>query len=435
MPTDPDSVNPRDPVFVSYRHSDGKPIAAELTWLLRAAGIPVWRDVDDLPPGDTRERLQQAIDDGISGAVIVVTPEIAASPVVREVEAPRLLDLHRSRPAFALGIVNDVHRPDGELDYSAPDRLLGLERSELKGVDQRETTRPGLVEMAKQMLWHRIASLRPEILSESRAIRISIQTRNTPQVYDRTDADLDVRLRPSTHEKLPSRAGLLDLMETAPFLPDAVTRSAAHGLHIEGGAHLSVAVALGAIIPSTRIGPVTVTDGRGDDWRSTTEAQIPDPERLRVLGRFAGHRPLPEDRRADVAAYVDLQTPPSNAAFEKFLRDHDAILTDWVHIAAVHDGLLDVGDAGNLAAEAAARLRELSMSNGNARVHLMFRGPFAVATLIGRLTNTLRITSYEYDESQSLSAPFVGPRYEPVLEIRASTPTGAIQEVVVPDHA
>lgn len=45
------------PVFVSYRQEDGTANGAELAWLLRAAGLPVWRDSDDLPPGDTKSRL------------------------------------------------------------------------------------------------------------------------------------------------------------------------------------------------------------------------------------------------------------------------------------------------------------------------------------------------------------------------------------------
>ena len=63
------------PLFLSYRQSDGTAIVASLAWLLRAAGIPVWRDKDDLPPGDTADRLEQAIADGLSGAVFVITPE------------------------------------------------------------------------------------------------------------------------------------------------------------------------------------------------------------------------------------------------------------------------------------------------------------------------------------------------------------------------
>src|SRR5690349_12520658 len=88
MTTDP--VDPHGPVFVSYRQSDGTELAVALAWLLRAAGVPVWHDQTDLPPGDTDSRLQAALADGLSGGVLVVTREIEHSSVVRDIELQQL---------------------------------------------------------------------------------------------------------------------------------------------------------------------------------------------------------------------------------------------------------------------------------------------------------------------------------------------------------
>lgn len=425
-------IKPRDPVFISYRHADGFEIATSLAWSLRAAGIPVWRDVDDLPPGDTDARLQQAIDEGISGAVIVVTPDIASSRVVREVEVPRLLRLHREVPAFALGIVNAVLLPDDHVDYSAPDRLLELTKPELIGVDQRGADADGIQATTRQMLWHRIAAIRPAIPRPDGELRISLQTRNTPQVYDRTDADLDVRLRPSAHEKLPSAQGLEDFRSALRLLPDAVTRAGVASVRIDGGAHLSVALAVGAGIPSTRVGRMVVVDGRGSRWESTTEAQMFEPSQLRIA-REATSGFAPPNERPEVAVYVDLQHPRSDGAFERFLETRGGRLAAWQHLIPVSEGLLDANDGGNLAAEAAARLRDLSMRHGNALIHLIYRGPFGMAVLIGRLTNSLRFVTYEWDESDAEDGSYVGPRYEAVAVVRASTPNGAIERVLL-DH-
>ena len=81
-------VSPRGPVFLSYRHSDGAELALALAWALRAAGVPVWLDRSDLPPGDTERRLEEAMQSGLSGAVLLVTPDIGASSVVKEIELP-----------------------------------------------------------------------------------------------------------------------------------------------------------------------------------------------------------------------------------------------------------------------------------------------------------------------------------------------------------
>src|SRR6266705_5292509 len=86
-------VRPLAPVFISYRTSDGSGIAAALAWALRATGVPVWHDVTDLPPGDTERRLQEALVSGLSGAVLLITPDIQHSRVVREIEVPGLLGL------------------------------------------------------------------------------------------------------------------------------------------------------------------------------------------------------------------------------------------------------------------------------------------------------------------------------------------------------
>ena len=131
-------VDPRGPVFISYRHIDGREIAVSLAWALRAAGVPVWHDETDLPPGDTERRLAEALSSGLSGAVLVVTPEIENSGVIRELELPRLLELEkRSEFTLAVGSTVEGQPGTGRLDYSAPDRLLGLEPGTVRRLNQR----------------------------------------------------------------------------------------------------------------------------------------------------------------------------------------------------------------------------------------------------------------------------------------------------------
>jgi hypothetical protein len=102
-------------------------------------------------------------------------------------------------------------------------------------------------------------------------------------------------------------------------------------------------------------------------------------------------------------------------------------LTAWTHITTAHEGPLRPDDASALAAEAAAHIRDLSNLHGNARVHLLLRCPFPIAVLLGRLTNTLRITAYEWDDSDHGTDH--RPRYVPTLDIRASAPSGVIERV------
>lgn len=413
-----------DPVFISYRHSDGTDTTAELAWLLRAAGIPVWRDVDDLPPGDTNERLKQAIDSGLSGAVLVITRDVEHSRVIREVEAPRLINLHQSYSDFALGIVNAVQKETGFVDYGAPDRVLSRSTETLTGVDQKASTREGLIALVRGMVFHRIAHRRSAVESNDGTFNLTVQTRNTPQVYDRTGSELDIRIRPSSHERLPSAEGLVDLADVIQFLPTAITRAGAKRVKITGGAHLSVALAIGMALPASRIGQTEVIDQRGLAWAGDGVAHMPDTPSLAVAASGAGPELDDLAGRPRVAVYLDLMSPRSDAAFQRLVEENLCALTAWAHLRHVNDGPLDPARAGELASEAAYRIRELSSANANAEVDLLIRGPFAMAILVGSLLNTVRVTAYEWDDSQR-------PIYVPALRLLSSTTRGAVREVLI----
>jgi hypothetical protein len=422
-----------DPIFISYRQKDGTNITAELAWLLRAAGLPVWRDKDDLPPGDTETRLNQAIGEGISGGVLVTTPDLINSEVVKHVEAPLLLKLHASHPIFALAIANGVEKAPGTVDYSAPDQLLGLRPGALRGVDQQPATRNGLIALVQKLLWHRIAYQRDRVAADGGTFSLSLQTRNHPQVYDRTSSQIDIRVRASEHERLPSVAGLHDLQETIAFLPDAVTRSSARRLRIHGGAHLSVAFALGAALPSSRVGYMEVIDQQEASWSSDGEPRFASPPQLRVAAE-SSKTPYARKERPAVAIYLDLLPYRSDAAFERFIEERGENLAAWQHLTSANEGLLDHAAAGAIAADAAAHLRMLSNSHANAEVHLLLRCPFPLAVLTGRLTNTLRVVTYEWDDSDPVEGSNYRARYVPTLRVRASATKGAIEEVLLEAH-
>ena len=117
-------VDSMGPVFISYRDHDGHERATHLARSLRAIGLPVWQAETDLPPGDNRTRLREALNGGLSAAVIVITPDIGNSRWVRKVELPKLLRLARDR-SFTLAIANAIPASDREgPDRKAPDRLL-----------------------------------------------------------------------------------------------------------------------------------------------------------------------------------------------------------------------------------------------------------------------------------------------------------------------
>jgi len=226
------------------------------------------------------------------------------------------------------------------------------------------------------------------------------------------------------------REGLLDLQATIGLLPDAVTRTAATRVRITGGAHLSVAFALGAALPSSRIGTMEIVDQRAESWIGTTESTNSETAHLRVVGHAElGRSSL--TGRSHVGVYLDLITPASDGAFDRYLEEHAGQPDAWIRLGTATPDLIKPGDAGEIAAEAAAHIRDLSNSHSNAEVHLLLRCPFPIAVLLGRLTNTLRVVVYEWDDSDPTIGDDYRARYAPSLRVQTSAADGVIRQVLL----
>lgn len=134
--------------------------------------------------------------------------------------------------------------------------------------------------------------------------------------------------------------------------------------------------------------------------------------------------------RPRVVAYVDLLPTPSDAAPLRFLSDHVGEHVASATIAYGDGGLIDPAAAGSIAAEAMARVRQLSARHGNAAVDLLLRCPFPLSVLMGRLSNTLRVRLFEWDDSDA-DGDFT-PRYVAALDVHASAPEGPITSALLP---
>ena len=336
-------VSPRGPVFLSYRHSDGAEVATALAWALRAAGVPVWLDRSDLPPGDTERRLAEAMQSGLSGAVLVVTPDVGASTVIRDTELPQLLALE-AEGAFTVSIASTIGAEAGGLDYSAPDRLLSQTMPILKGLRQDPAlTSREIADIARSHCRQRMETLRADIASAGQVIDINLQTRIVPSAIG-PYADLVVRLRPPMpDDRRPHRQGLENLRLFLGDLPHLLEIAGARRARVSGGAHLSVAFALGAALPTTLLGDVDVVDTAGHTWTSSDNAPAPAPSTrlLQVIDRSTSGTPI-----GDAVVYVDLLPTRSDPAFDRLVEARLGRLASVFHIRPVAEGNLLPEDAG-----------------------------------------------------------------------------------------
>ena len=422
-------VSPRGPVFLSYRHSDGAELATALAWALRAAGVPVWLDRSDLPPGDTERRLAEAMQSGLSGAVLVVTPDVGASTVIRDTELPQLLALE-AEGAFTLSIASTIGAEAGGLDYSAPDRLLSQTMPILKGLRQDPAlTSREIADIARSHCRQRMEALRADIESAGQVIDINLQTRVTPSAIG-PHGDLVVRLRPPMPgDRRPHRQGLEDLRLFFGDLPHLLEIAGARRARVSGGAHLSVAFALGAALPTTLLGDVDVVDTAGHTWAFADNAPAPaaSTRLLEVTDRSPRGTPIGE-----AVVYVDLLPTRNDPAFDRLLEARLGRLANVFHIRPVAEGNLLPGDAGAIVAEASHAIRQAASRSETSEVYLLLRCPWTVALLLGRTLNTIRVNLYEWEDGLGDGDSLVAPRYLPSLVVRSGAGGSPIERVVLP---
>lgn len=421
------AVRDDGPVFISYRQSDGTPQAASLEHLLRAAGLVVWRDHTDLRAGTTTDRLEQALTQGLSAAVLVVTPDIVDSEIVRERELPRLLQLDDD-PAFSLCIANKVPRETNgsTCDFDAPDRLLRLAPARtLADKKQSNMLDPsGEIEIVRDLLLHRIQQRKSAMRQEDRPFTIRVQSRPAPSALDAGEDDLHIRIKAASNGRLPSPDGLKLLQTTLALISDAVYATGAKTVRIAGGAHLSVALALGAALPETKIGILEVLDVKGQLWTSVAGSDsLAADLHTEVIEIDRSQRSSTRDR---VAVLVSLTPDPDRTAFERLIRESSHGLTTAAIVSTTGNGRIDARESGELSAAVAQTIKRLAGNNGCAEVHLAFHGPYAMAVLIGRYLNTLRTVVYEWDRETTGATC-----YTPALALEPGINTGPITDVLL----
>lgn len=415
------AVDANGPVFLSYRQSDGTARVRSLELLLRASGLVIWRDQSDLRSGTTNDRLERALTNGLSAAVLVVTPDLELSEVVRTREAPRLIQLDED-PAFSLAIANEVaHAGTTKVDYGAPDRLLGLSDEEVfRGKKQAKTSKlEGRLQIVRDLLLHRMEVRRATISDRNDTLDLFVQSRPVASAMD-ADLGADLHIRtpsPPGATKIPARAALNALRQTLPLASDAAFSVGARNIVVRGGAHLSIALAIGAAFPETKFPAMTVAGRESEQWSSDRTGPATPLNITNVVledGRAVG---------APVAVLVTISPRPDLTAFTTLVREGD--YSDAVHIALAQEGDLSPEVAGRLAAQLADIVKGAARTEGTTSVHLAFQGPFPVAVLLGRLLNTLRTTTLEWDDSSSV------PTYRPTVTLLLGTEASPIVKVHV----
>lgn len=280
---------PDGPVFLSYRQSDGTGIANLVETYLRCGGIIPWRDLADLPAGEVARSVREAVEEGLSAGILIVTPELKDSQFVPEHEVPALQRMQRKDPRrFCLYVLNTIRNPENVsgIDVDAPDRLLGLTDNPRTSHRRRRVERGRLAQdraenrllrdakqyalleatddlpavselgmLLRDLLRRRLRARRVQLWD--REIRIAVQTRPVASSEEasrsgRGKADLTIRMEQNPENQLPSELDYRCLQQTLPIIIDSLHNHQVNEVTFTGGCHPSVAWVLGAALPEAR---------------------------------------------------------------------------------------------------------------------------------------------------------------------------------------
>ncbi|HEV7504989.1 MAG TPA: SAVED domain-containing protein [Thermoanaerobaculia bacterium] len=390
MPGSPAGIDLLGPIFISYRTLDGEELAERMAWALRSAGVPVWHDQADMPPGSTETRLREALARGLSGAVLVVTPEIKDSAIVKNVEAPEFLRLHEADPDFILVVASNLERTDqpGHLDLDAPDRLLSLPAGTLRSMKQYPLFIPEACEKIAERVVRRRMDCYRRLGEET--LTIDLQTRLAPQAFTNQTALVVRTPPPKQGTRAPSPEIWPPLRSFLAAVPALVDASGAKRIVVKGGAHLSAAFAVGAAFPTTSGWPLVVEDQFKVVWEKKSAKPAAD--------LFAEENSFGVPREP-VIVLVDLvPTSPPTDAFGDFLKATSTKYSASLKLRLSEPRMLVPEELGATTARIADRVRDFASQHDTNEVHLFLRTSFPSAVFLGRLFNTLRVTLYELEE-------------------------------------
>lgn len=387
------TTNPLGCCFVSYRRTRLPEIAA-LVRALHELGIPTWQDLHDLDEQPLEATLRTVLaDPNVASGVLWVTPEVAHSSIITDIEVPGLTGRATTDSAFAL-----VPVAAGGLDYGnaaeaarSSTALVDLATWNIGKVDGDPATADDIAKVAQRVLRRRVRAIHAHLPVHEPFV-VDVYTR-TPAAH-RLDAALTVDF---THlfDGRTAKSGTWDTVTTAlrTSLQRVASDAPGRPVHLRGLVGLPTAIALGTVVSSPSgvdAAWVQYTPGRPDFLCTLTAAPDPTPLMVQLIDGTPG--------AADLAVLVSVSenTVPAFQATTGL-----GPFRGIVHAAApgAYPHQLDsAGQAVHVAHEVVRTIRSARSRYGTiGAIHLFIAGPAGLAFLIGQFLNTLGVvTTYEH---------------------------------------
>lgn len=388
-------TDPTGRSFLSYKRSR----AAEGALLIQAQhdhGIPTWQDVANLGSVPTEDELRRVLAEGTTASgVLFITPEVASSPIISQVELPKIIQRAEARDGFFV-----VPLAAGSLDYARAAEVSSNHLSAQNLSDWNMHQVPGAAispgnsaEVARRVLVQRLAAIHQH-LPPDQALRVGLFVRRAPPFQPGDALALDWSGRFSNKEAAPAlwQNTLLPALDR---IAKAI-RQHAPGRAVEafGLPTLPAAAAFGCAF--------LATSGLSAAWRQIVPGRDDQIWTLAASRANSGFKPqlLSKDPNArDVAVLVSVadNTEPVFAATQNTLPPLRAL----VHVMrpGVYPHLIrSPGEATDVALAVQDGMRTARREYGNiGTFHLFMAVPAGLAMLIGQLINTFgAVQTYEH---------------------------------------
>lgn len=408
-------TDPTGRSFLSYCHARMQE-ARLLVAAQRELGIPTWQDVDDLDEEPMEEELKAVLrEPGVANAILYLTPEVAESSVIRQVEAPAILERWSADDAFF-----SLPVAAGGLSYSKAAELVNdwlgsrdLDTWKIHETREDPLSGDGALRIADRVLRRRL-SIVHAALANGEPLKIRLHNRGELGFEPGWALSIDWCRR--FENRFAQQGAWPDLLAGLVRVRKALAeRAPGRALELSGFCTLSAALALGRTFLSR--GPFRCT------WRQTA------PERPDQRWHLGAKRKAvlldPKDHGGDLGAdglaLLLSVTEDVDSAFGASKRDlppFRAILRIGPQRSPGEDfrplWLATPGQAASLVAQTVEAIRAARRKYPSTRtLHLFAAIPAGVAFLLGQSLNTLGpVQTYEIEDVDNVG------RYRPELLLR-----------------
>lgn len=377
---------------------------------LRDRGLATWRDLDDLASEPTEQELVAALTDAdTAGAVMLVTPEVADSDVIRNVEAFRIFRRHGEQDGFIVKpVLINVGYGDADATLGHPAGFQDLGDWNLHKVDGL-FTEPAAIEVARAVLQARLELISTK--NPDSPLDIGLFSRRVP---DQHIGGLRFEFTPHFEGRVVAANAYSKIETSLVDAASAIAKTCHSPIQASGFAALPLGVLFGAVFSPLAGFQLRWRVGRGENqevWQQSDDAEAVTLNENVKTGDAASE---------DVVLAIGISAHIEQAVAEYLAHEgmkprgaiHVALDTGSVpqgHRLTPSQGLSVV----NQAIDAVRRFKDdYGMKRG--RLHLFLACPLGMSVMLGQRLNTLSgCVLYEHDPSQT-------PAYHRVHEFNPS---------------